>query len=650
MNPIHSAILAALPHRSEPAIDAAYRTLKASLGTDLDPQNEILDSVEFLEKRPHSPPRQSALLEALDECGAEQAPETLRAAQTVLERLKQQADATGTATIDIEQIEAVNVHIKKLLAEGDKAAVRVGGVKAKNDAVLDGLSTKSDARSAGSSARASSSAQDIQAGRDVKITQNTYVGGRQGVRNLKMLRQKYLRQLFELTRQLYLTGIDRKAAGKKQDACLDLGAVYIALATLKLEQERGNERPEALNAPAADKEAAHRTSALEHLNRHKHLVLLGDPGSGKSTFAHFVTMCLAGELLREKHANLRRLSVPPPEEDDKDEDEEKNPQAQEWRHGPLLPVLVVLRDFAAWLRQSKQQAGAAALWKFLKHSLEERVLGDFTPLLARYLDEGKVLLLLDGFDEVPESEQRREQLKGIVEAFVKRFHKCRVLLTSRTYAYQRQDWQLQGFAESVLAPFSRAQIQQFVEQWYAHFAEMRGLTPENARGQAELLKHAILESSRLAEFAERPLLLTLMASLHAWRSGSLPEKREELYNDAVELLLDWWESPKVAKDGRGNMIVAQQSLTELLKVGKERVRKSLNALAFQVHKNQRNLIGTADISEGDLIANLMQVSRNKELRHAYLIDYLSERAGLLVARGVGIYSFPHRTFQEYLAA
>ena len=123
-----------------------------------------------------------------------------------------------------------------------------------------------------------------------------------------------------------------------------------------------------------------------------------------------------------------------------------------------------------------------------------------------------------------------------------------------------------------------------------------------------MLKTAIQRSERLAELATRPLLLTLMASLHAWRGGSLPEKREELYADAVDLLLDWWESPKIVRDAGGQMLVRHASLAEWLKVDREKMRELLNELAYRAQATQPDLVGTADVPEGDLVSGLMRLS------------------------------------------
>ena len=116
-----------------------------------------------------------------------------------------------------------------------------------------------------------------------------------------------------------------------------------------------------------------------------------------------------------------------------------------------------------------------------------------------------------------------------------------------------------------------------------------------------------------------------MASLHAWRGGNLPEKREELYADAVDLLLDWWERPKSVRDDTGKAIMLQPSLTEWLKADRDKMRSFLNKLAYQVHKSQPDMVGTADIPGDDLVNGLMKLTADPDLKPRRLVEHLTNK-------------------------
>ena len=329
-------------------------------------------------------------------------------------------------------------------------------------------------------------------------------------------------------------------------------------------------------------------SALGALDEEARLMLLGDPGSGKSMFASFIATCLAGEALGHKRANIATMC------DQEFQYDRHGRVSQRWRHGALVPLRVVLRDFAArGLPGPGESATVQHLWRFL----EREGLAEFVPALKRVLDHRGGLSLFDGLDEVPEADQRRAQIKQVVQDVANSYSCSRVLVTCRTYAFQHQEWALAGFSAARILPFSSDQITDFVERWYAHVGLMRGLRPDDAAGRAETLKHAIFRSDRLQELAQWPLLLTLMASLHAWRGGTLPDQREELYADAVDLLLDWWEGAKVVRDKDGNAVVEQPSLSEWLRADQRSIRALLSKVSFEAHSSQVDLRGTADIAE-----------------------------------------------------
>jgi hypothetical protein len=92
-----------------------------------------------------------------------------------------------------------------------------------------------------------------------------------------------------------------------------------------------------------------------------------------------------------------------------------------------------------------------------------------------------------------------------------------------------------------------------------------------------------------------------MASLHAWRQGKLPDQREELYADAVDLVLDQWESRKLRRKPDGTYEITEPSLAEWLRVDHSAVRRALNRLASEAHRDQPHLVGTADITQDTLV-------------------------------------------------
>ena len=264
------------------------------------------------------------------------------------------------------------------------------------------------------------------------------------------------------------------------------------------------------------------------------------------------------------------------------------------------------------------------------------------------------LLILDGLDEVPEANRTRELLKDQILAFGDGFPGCRILVTARPYAYQNEAWRLPGFEVRHLVDFNDEQIGQFIDGWYRHIAAK---DPTLSSGDAERytaqLKNALQANPRLRELAPRPLLLTLMASLHRWRGGgALPKQRQDLYEQSVNLLLDLWQRPKLRFDAEGRPNEAEYDVFRELGIPQEQLRRALDRVAYEVHRDQAALTGVADIPVERLAGAIFAAAqKKKDVSIQRVTEYVTDRAGLLIERAAGSqYAFPHRTFQEYLAA
>ena len=374
-----------------------------------------------------------------------------------------------------------------------------------------------------------------------------------------------------------------------------------------------------------------RVSALTALAKNPKTVLLGDPGSGKTTLTNHLALCLAMDELEPDADWLARL--------------------EGWTSGRLLPARVVLREFAAHaIPANAEQGNAGMLWQFLKEEAERHGYAEFFPALRAELIEKGGLLILDGLDEVPEADCRRKCTQDAITDFTRTAKKCRLVITCRTYAYPAA--RLEGFDAYPLLPFSREQIEQFIDRWYAAVRLKERFTEQEVSERAATLKSAVDPSrnAALGDLAMRPLLLTLMAMLHA-SEGKLPEDRADLYEKCVDLLLDYWQQRKVVKDEKGQLRI-EGGLLDAVGIEKAALKRALYRIAFDAHDRQgkgaQRGSRTADIQPADLEA-VLKPALGSEEKFLKALGYIQDRAGLIYWRDP-TYTFPHRSFQEYLAA
>jgi formylglycine-generating enzyme required for sulfatase activity len=442
------------------------------------------------------------------------------------------------------------------------------------------------------------------------------------------LLQAYYRSLAAECRRLPLGVIDKEFVRTSGEQMIPLPDIYIDLDVIEPIHDADSER--AWAARLSRGEGRQRTSLLDTLADADNIwaVLLGDPGSGKTTFINYLAYLVIN-----------------------------NPAALPKSLRNLLPVRLILREAAARHIAADVEKGTAhMLWDALQDDITIR-LGEaaaqrLLPYLQdRLLNEGG-LILLDGLDEVPEAQQRRKTLLEAVRELAGLLprDRSRILVTARPYAYADRKWHLDDFSILALAPFNEHQVERFITRWYQAVRLSTGWNQETAHDKGRRLFLVLKERPYLADLASRPLLLTLMATLHSsW--GQLPEDRADLYEETVKLLLGRWQRAREVK-GPGGELVVEPGITQTLRAGEERIRTALEALAFAVHDRQRKELvrdeEPADISEGEVLVAFKSLLRN--IDPEALLHYLKDRAGLLIARRNGVYTFPHRSFQEYLAA
>ncbi|HYX25429.1 MAG TPA: NACHT domain-containing protein, partial [Thermoanaerobaculia bacterium] len=369
-------------------------------------------------------------------------------------------------------------------------------------------------------------------------------------------------------------------------------------------------------APAADlaELESRRAPVGERLAAARRLVILGAPGTGKSTLLRWLATAY---LLQARSLKVWAGF----------------PDVATLRFEPLLPVLVACGNL-------DPASLAGSLSDVLRHTLRKTEMGEsetaaLLTRLDRRLERGEILLLFDGLDAIGEPADRARFARQL-EQIALAHPRARMVVTSRPAGYRELGFRLgRGFEHATLAELTREEKETFVHRWYG----LMEPNPEQRPRRAAELIRAIHGSGRIERLAGNPLLLTTMA-LVIPRLGRLPQRRADLYGEVVETLLQGRGDP-------GEPLERGESLPQL------------ETLAYALcDRGQQQLPETEALALLESLRGGLPAGHPVRARPAAdFLRLVEERTGLLRRAGerrhqgldVPVFEFCHPAFQEYLA-
>lgn len=394
-----------------------------------------------------------------------------------------------------------------------------------------------------------------------------------------------LRELFVMPRVLERQSPQETDGGVAEAALMDLGEarrVFAAVATSP-SKAKGADAPKGV-------------LALEQVRSADRTILIGTPGSGKSTFLEWLQLQVAGgdqPLLRNGE--------------------------------PAIPLMLRMREL-----DPKQLPDGARMVE--KATASKDVTALMPPgWLERQMKAGHVLFILDGLDET-EPALLKKRVMPWIHKLCQRFPRCAFLLSSRPVGYRPQSLHKLGFKACDLLDFEEAEIAEYTRHWCTSVRLGRNELEKEAREEGAIEGEKIVAGFKghpyIRNLARTPLMLSAICLVNYFEHGELPKDRAKLYKLCVEGLLHNWDKR------RG--IQSEYTMEEKLKACQE------VAIAMQTENR-------AEIKAARVIAIFANSLRSK-VRGRDLLEYIRYRTGLMIERRAGVFAFAHLTFQEYLAA
>lgn len=345
------------------------------------------------------------------------------------------------------------------------------------------------------------------------------------------------------------------------------------------------------------------------LTNSQRAAILAKPGGGKSTLIRRIALAYAFPERRKKV-------------DDQLPD-------RNW-----FPIYIRCRDLGNEAEKSITEIMSSIVYKAEISQYSDA----FKVLVEDALQDGCVLLLIDGLDEIS-SEQQRICFVNQLRTFVATYPTVHLLITSREAGFRAVAGTLVSYCERYsIANLNEEQIRTLSEKWHIAIQD----NPSQAKTESEKVCNIILSDPRIVALAENPLLLTTLLFVKRW-VGYLPTKKCQLYEEMIKLLLVTWNAaghhrldldetePQLAFVAHYMTINGQQRIT----------KEELAQCIVKARRALPDILGYTTINPSNFI------------------DQVEERSSLLIQQGleenrkgklVPCYEFSHLSFQEYLTA
>ena len=326
--------------------------------------------------------------------------------------------------------------------------------------------------------------------------------------------------------------------------------------------------------------------------------ILGNPGTGKTTFLqHLALQCNRGLFMANR-----------------------------------VPIFITLKSF---VEESKETGEVSFLNYIRSEFLTSNIINPST--IDNLLCEGRVLLLLDGLDEVLTIDTNAVYQE--INRFTEKYHKNLFIITCRTAGKIHN---LNGFIDVEIAPFTSEQITEFSQKWFSIL--IKNPTEDTHQQAVQFIQLLDLpENLRFRQLAATPLFLHLACWIFV-HQGQFPGSESEFYKQCLDLLLGKWDEIRgVQRDSISPELALPQKL------------KLLSEIAIKTFERGEYFFEKRTIEEyiSDYLYQLSDApidSEELQLASEDILKAIALQHGLLTERSRGIFSFSHLAFHEYFTA